>query len=276
MGNVCSPGVHAENSPVADGAPAHDITGEVRLLMTAMDYKQTSNPLTCTIDADNMLELAHACGIHDITDMRDEQCTKEAVCDQIKEIAGRCGAGDVFVFYYSGHGMSVPDMDGDEADGKDEALCYVTRDGQVSRESCLIDDDFADVVTGALDKDTPMLILTDCCHSGTIADIRDAAWSGFQVVAIAGCADSQTSGDIGKGGIMTHSMMCAIQALAEEGEHEYSAATVYNKTLEMDNTIFASKQDISISTPAGCSPKSIPWPFIPSGSYEAPLYDAFS
>jgi hypothetical protein len=34
-------------------------------------------------------------------------------------------AGDALFFHYSGHGASVRDDDGDEADGKDECLCPV-------------------------------------------------------------------------------------------------------------------------------------------------------
>jgi len=280
MGNVCSnlsPGKKTVNAKVDDTnnsdkqAPAVSGAGEVRVLMTCLDYKQTENPLTCTIDGDNMQDLLSACGITDITYLKDEECTKENVVAKIQDIAGRCSGDDFFVFYYSGHGTSVPDKDGDEADGSDEALCFVTADGQVSYESCLIDDDFADAVTSCLHDETHFLILTDCCHSGTIADLKSEQWASHKVVAVAGCTDSQTSGDIGKGGIMTHSMLFAIQELLEEGDNDYTVAALYNRTLDRDDNVFDSEQDISISASPGFKANQMSWPLIPSGDYVAPL-----
>ena len=41
-------------------------------------------------------------------------------------MAQSCSLGDYFVVYYSGHGTSVDDVNKDEIDGKDEALCLMT------------------------------------------------------------------------------------------------------------------------------------------------------
>lgn len=49
--------------------------------------------------------------------------TKKNVLKQMSEIASSCTNGDMFVVYYSGHGSNVPDTDGDEQDGEDEAFC---------------------------------------------------------------------------------------------------------------------------------------------------------
>ena len=47
----------------------------------------------------------------------------EARVKREMELMGkRCGKRDVFVFFYSGHGLNVPDLDGDESDGEDEAF----------------------------------------------------------------------------------------------------------------------------------------------------------
>merc|ERR1719327_2589280 len=98
-----------------------------------------------------------------------------------------------------------------------------TRDAAVAAirqvcSRCTGDDVFADVVTSSLDESVRILILTDCCHSGSIADLDNECWHGRQAVSITGCLDEQTSGDIGRGGIFTHSMLMAVSNLQQRGE----------------------------------------------------------
>ena len=44
------------------------------------------------------------------------------------------------MLFFAGHGMSVADADGDEADGLDEALCFTDRSGQMTAAEALTDD----------------------------------------------------------------------------------------------------------------------------------------
>lgn len=203
--------------------------------------------------------------------MYDEQCTKQNVLQAIADVGAKCGEGDYFVFYYSGHGTNLQDVSGDEADGQDEAFCFVTPDGQINFNSCLSDDDFATAITGAVDADAKVIILTDCCHSGTIADFHNGDWAERKAVSITGCLDGQTSGDIGRGGIFTHSMLMAIAELQREGEDEYSVGKLYNKTLQKDDEKFNSKQDICLQCSPGHLPNQMAWPLIPQQPYTSPL-----
>jgi hypothetical protein len=273
MGNQCQAvGKLTKNTKIKAGKVGKDTivcTGQVRLLMTCLDYEETEMPLTCTTDGDNVVALAEACGVEDITYLRNTECVKDDVIEMMFEVMGRCEEGDFFVFYYSGHGTSIPDKDGDEEDGKDEALCYVTPDGQISYESCMIDDVFCDTITGSI-GDTPCLILTDCCHSGTIADLTDKQWNGHKAIAFSGCTDTQTSGDTGHGGIMTTSMLLAIAELRESGAETYTLGTLYNATLKKDDFTFNSPQDISISSAPGFDHNKIAWPMVPGEDWEAP------
>lgn len=248
--------------------------GEVHLLICALDYKQTDNSLTCSLDGKNVEELARVCGVRDVTAMYDEECTSEAVSRAIQQVGSRCSEGDYFVFYYSGHGTNLADQSGDEADGQDEALCFVTPDGQINYESCMSDDTFAELVTQHVPGGCRCLILTDCCHSGTIADLEKDIWSDHEAISVTGCMDSQTSGDMGKGGIFTHSMLVAIQKLVEGGDEEFSVGMLYNTTLQYDKRIFDSPQDISIQCTANMKPDGMAWPFVPPDSYVSPMMKA--
>lgn len=248
--------------------------GQVHMIILALDYKKTGNPLTCTIDAKNVEKLAAACGVANVQVVLDEQCTKDNVKALIGAVGSQCGPKDCFVFYYSGHGTSMKDLSGDEKDGKDEAFCFVTPDGQITYESCMIDDDFADCVANAVPEDTSIVILTDCCHSGTIADLERPCWGRRKVISVTGCLDGQTSGDIGKGGIFTHSMLMAIDHLMRAGEGSYSVGALYNACLAEDKRIFNSAQDITIQTSSTVTPDAMAWPLIPKEAYKAPLSQA--
>mmetsp|Transcript_149957 Transcript_149957/g.272699 ORF Transcript_149957/g.272699 Transcript_149957/m.272699 type:complete len:294 (+) Transcript_149957:92-973(+) len=277
MGTVCSVGEKLANGMLAPDEDADEdfmpgIT-PVHMLVCAIDYKGTSAPLTCTQDGDNIIALARQCGISDITYMKDNQCTKEGVLGGIRQVGATCNPGDYFIFFYAGHGANIPDDDGDEPDGQDEALCTVTADGNIDFDAFVRDDEFAATVVASVPQGTNVLVLCDCCHSGTIGDFGHGVWGGHYALSMSGCKDDQTSGDTGKGGIWTHSCLIAIEELQKEGKTGYSCAQLYNMQLEKDNKVFNSAQDIMIkwSTDLG-GPQNMAWPLIPLSPYKAPWY----
>ena len=91
---------------------------------------------------------------------------------------------DMFVFFYSGHGLNLPDLDGDESDGEDEAFATPDYDGDLCAETCLVDDDFARYLDKFIPTHAKILVITDCCHSGSICDIDSFAFR-HEIVAIA-------------------------------------------------------------------------------------------
>eukprot|EP00930_Biecheleria_cincta_P086854 TRINITY_DN760_c0_g1_i5.p1 TRINITY_DN760_c0_g1~~TRINITY_DN760_c0_g1_i5.p1 ORF type:complete len:369 (-),score=82.86 TRINITY_DN760_c0_g1_i5:71-1177(-) len=248
--------------------------GEKRLIICACDYKGSSCQLTCTQDGENMKKFAAACGISDVEVLYDNQMTRDNVIAKIKEVGARCGEDDYFIFYYSGHGSQVPDEDGDEEDGKDEALCTVGPGGRLAARYFLTDDDFAEVVTESLDEQVRIVILSDCCHSGTIGDLEKDCWKGREVCTMSGCADNQTSGDMGRGGIFTHSMLLAAQRFSDNDETDYSVGELYNGTLLEDDKVFKSAQDIQMRAAPGLTPNKMAWPLVPQAGYKAPLTQA--
>jgi hypothetical protein len=98
-------------------------------------------------------------------------------------------ASSCLFFYYVGHGTQVPSSNGDEADQMDEA--YYFEDGVV------IDDVLLDHLIKNKNKQSTVILISDCCHSGSIWDLTDYAKDPPpRVISIAAAQDSQTSKQI--------------------------------------------------------------------------------
>ncbi|WP_312416371.1 caspase family protein, partial [Shinella sp.] len=99
--------------------------------------------------------------------LRDAQATRAAILSSIDEwLINGTQPGDRVYLYFSGHGLQVKDMSGDEEDGLDEALStydIVAGDGDWSN---VILDDEIDAMLARL-KDRAVTIVIDACHSGT-------------------------------------------------------------------------------------------------------------
>ena len=128
----------------------------------------------------------------------------------------KAAPGDLVVFYYSGHGTQVPDINKDEADGKDEALCPYDAGNTIG--SYVTDDDLGKWVGQLRTKN--VFVMLDSCHSGTGLRGSDQARSlevtikgapalpstpragaddlkpdGETTVLLTGCRSDQTSAD---------------------------------------------------------------------------------
>ncbi|RKZ10848.1 hypothetical protein DRQ25_01700 [Candidatus Fermentibacteria bacterium] len=97
--------------------------------------------------------------------LTDSDCTKANLLVSLKKLVTGVKAGDTVFFHYSGHGSQVMSNDwtnSDEADGRDEILCPVDLDWN---------DPLRDHELGAffklLPKGVKILVILDCCHSGT-------------------------------------------------------------------------------------------------------------
>lgn len=113
-----------------------------------------------------------------------KDATREAVVKALKEHLadradrGEIGPDDVVVFYYSGHGSFLPDVSGDEPDGKDETICPWDTRKMTASELQLegaelpnfnqITDDELNGYFKTIAARTPNLtVVLDSCHSGT-------------------------------------------------------------------------------------------------------------
>lgn len=113
---------------------------------------------------------------------------------------------DYVILSYSGHGTYITDLNGDEIDGQDEAICPV----DFELKGFIIDDWFRNQFLKKMNKDVKVRVLMDCCHSGTMMDLKykfdinkkyivnndTIVQLDCDVQALSGCGDSQSSFDV--------------------------------------------------------------------------------
>jgi hypothetical protein len=101
---------------------------------------------------------------------KDSSATIENVKSNMKSLIESSSCGDKIVIHYSGHGCQILDLNGDEADGYDEALCLY--DGR------FIDDDINDILSKLRDG-VECLVILDSCFSGTATRGKNTRFAGI-------------------------------------------------------------------------------------------------
>jgi hypothetical protein len=94
----------------------------------------------------------------------DDKATKAAMVDAFKAIVQGAAPQDVVVITYSGHGTYVPDQNGDEADGFDEALCPY----DIQTNNAPFIDDEIHAIFETRKPGVRVVLIADSCHSGTV------------------------------------------------------------------------------------------------------------
>jgi hypothetical protein len=115
----------------------------------------------CVADANDMFALAKKAGFEASSPLLNEHATAGAVTAALRHAAKTLAKGDLLLLTYSGHGGQVKDTNGDEAgDNMDET--WVLFDRQ------LVDDELFDLWS-KFHEGTRIFVLSDSCHSGTVA-----------------------------------------------------------------------------------------------------------
>jgi metacaspase-1 len=188
-----------------------------KALLVGINYKKTSGELRgCVNDINNMKDnLIKHFGYRpeNIVLLHDEQSdtrflpTCRNILNELAKVimyAQRNNQLKEFWFHYSGHGSSILDWNvKDEADGRDEVI--VPLDYQ---HSGYIPDDILHHYLSYLPKQCKCICFMDCCHSGTILDLKYKYDIQFRpsidhknsktknpIILISGCTDKQTSAD---------------------------------------------------------------------------------
>ena len=139
--------------------------GQRRALCIGIDNYAVSPLAGCVADARLWAETLQQLGFAAPTLLLNEEATRSTIIQAFEDLILSSRAGDVVVIQFSGHGINLPDIDGDEADQdspNDEALCPI----DFESGAYLIDDDIA-----AIFARTPTGVNVTCffdfCHSGT-------------------------------------------------------------------------------------------------------------
>ncbi|WP_025745856.1 caspase family protein [Kallotenue papyrolyticum] len=100
--------------------------------------------------------------------LRDADATRSAIEAGLEWLAQPDAAAAVRLFHFSGHGTYVLDQDGDEPDGRDEAIVPY----DYERAGAMTDDVLRQRAD-AFGRDVHLVVIMDCCHSGTITRVLE-------------------------------------------------------------------------------------------------------
>jgi len=263
----------------------------LRAVVVGCNYSKTNCPLTgCVSDAQVFLSFLRdrkygsKAEILLLTDEGDEKyCpTYQNILKSLKWLASgepvdsfhtmdnfesKAEDGVTLVFYYAGHGTQVLDTNGDESDRKDECLCPVKPSGEF--DEVLIDDTLSQTVSTLMKPENFWIIFTDCCHSGTVSDlkyklsgkcfIRNGNYpdSKSPIVHFGACYDRETAkeGTVNSGerhGYFTFSIIKALKGmrLSVGATHDrcLSGMTSYVSKLDQFPQVSAGQSVITYST----------------------------
>lgn len=242
------------------------------MLVTAIDYKCCPPPwgpqgIDTKFALDDMLQFSQHCRVDHLQHLYNQDVTKQNLTNAIHQIGISAQAGDTFVFFYSGHGDRLPDRnDG----GTDECLCTLGADGNAEpRDNVWFRDvELATLLSSAIKPGVNVIMIADCCHSGTILDLDRPCWANHDVISLSGCKDTQTSAGTGQGGEFTRGLLAAIQSFQQQGLQAYGVDKLYNMTLFQYNGHHHNdhQQDIQMNHVG----RMFHWPLVPHSPYNSP------
>ncbi len=117
----------------------------------------------CVNDANDWAAELSARGFT-VSKLLDAQATKAAMLAGLKSLIEAAVSGDLAVITFSGHGTYVPDTNGDEVDGLDEALCPY----DIQTNGAALTDDEIHALFAARKPGVRLVLIADSCHSGTV------------------------------------------------------------------------------------------------------------
>ncbi len=200
------------------------VTRNRKALLIGIDYRGTASQLGgCVADARNWGKTLN--GQYDTTMLLDRDASRAGIRREVQQLVATPNAD--LILCYSGHGTQVPDRGGDESDRRDEAICP----NDFERSGVILDDEIG-AMFEKLPADSRLLVVMDCCHSGSNARTtvtgrrRSVPWnksipvpdrvkrpdtvSDFRVATLAACRDNETAADTGHSGAFTDALLGTI------------------------------------------------------------------
>ena len=182
-----------------------------KALMVGINYRNTESELRgCINDVNslknflndkNKVDNSNICILTDDTTLKP---TRDNILEKYKQLLINSKEGDILYFTFSGHGSYTIDRNGDELDGNDELLVSIDNRG-------ITDDELKNIAQEYLKDNVTLFVLLDCCHSGTLLDLKynylskndfndvvindSNSETKGNIYFISGCRDEQTSAD---------------------------------------------------------------------------------
>lgn len=111
----------------------------------------------CEMDVKNLQKMLEPLN-YNVKTLKTSQATAENILKELENAASILRKGDIFVFFYAGHGGQQPDESGDEPDGRDETLIVYDRE--------IIDDELNKTWL-KLKAGVRIVMISDSCNSGS-------------------------------------------------------------------------------------------------------------
>ena len=196
----CFCSAEAQSGSKADSSKAPGAAPKKFALVIGIDKYEISPLFGCVKDAEKFRDaLVNYGGFRreDIEMLTDKAATYKAILGALAERIEKAQRGDLFVFYFSGHGTLFPDEESADLDEKTEieppnlipgkydgAICPIDVDSEINSsgkpwENLLLDDTLARQFSRFAGKGCMVIFISDSCHSG--AQARDT--SGAEIIS---------------------------------------------------------------------------------------------
>jgi hypothetical protein len=203
-----------------------------KAVLFGINYATSDAPLRgCANDVENMAKLLRELEYGDVKVYTEEstpsRVTASGIMNTVWELVAESHRKQLrkVWLHFSGHGVGVRDVSGDEADGQDEAILPLDY-----KKSGVITDDMLQTFFRYFPASTTVTCVFDCCHSGTVADLsyqypapdhqlKTPPPNQARITMISGCLDDQTAADAYLGsefsGAMTSTLIQVIYFLLD-------------------------------------------------------------
>ena len=191
--------------------PEIKITKNNSALLIGINYFKTSYELFgCINDANAICSLISDYNFNKINVLTDIVANTEKIPNrnniikELKKLLIDSQEGDLLLLFYSGHGSYILDKNNNEKTGKDQTIVPCDFNN-------IVDDELKNIIQTNLKKDVTLIALFDCCHSGSVLDLKYQYMDSLDknnytenanetetkgnVIMISGCSDIQTSSD---------------------------------------------------------------------------------
>lgn len=125
----------------------------------------------CVNDAHDWSTVLERCGFR-VEIVLDADATRSRLIEMFASLVAGAQGGDSVVVTFSGHGTWAPDLDGDEPDRRDEAICPSDH-----ADAGPIFEDEIRGLCAPRRADVKIVTIADCCCSGTLATFAPLAGS---------------------------------------------------------------------------------------------------